>query len=137
MKKLFCLIVFTTTIFSCSNTDVISENQIIGEWKLIEAKIPKAAGVNSSTGSIDYSNNDIIYNFKSNNILTVSGGTNVGYPNGNYDYFWGEDYLSTTTDPKILLVKINESKWIYNLINEKMILEKSYIDGPDLVFERI
>lgn len=136
MKKLLLLLVFVTTIYSCSNPDITLENNIIGKWKLIEVKFPKIAKISPPKSSIDYSHKNIIYNFQANNILIVSGGNNEGYSNGNYDFYYGEDHLSTIDNPKVFLVKINESKWTYNLTNEKMILGKSYVDGPDLVFEK-
>ena len=121
------------TALSCSNEDESSNNQIIGEWKLLEAQIFNFGGQSST----DYSKENIIYNFQSNDILKISGGENINYPTGEFKYFFGEDYLGGgTSDSKILLVKINESKYTYNLTNEKMRLGKSYVDGHDLVLGR-
>ena len=134
MKKIIILI-FSIGIFSsCSNDDDNSLNsEILGEWKLVEAQILNFGGQSST----NYSNENIIYNFLSSEILKVTGGQNIGYPTREYEYFFGEDYLGGgTTDPKILLVKINGSKWTYNLTNGKMKLGKSYVDGPDLILER-
>lgn len=103
------------------------------EIKLIEIQIFNFGGQNS----IEYSNENIIYDFQPNGVLRITGGQNIGYSSGEYDYFFGEDYLGGgTTDPKILLVKINDSKWTYNLTNRKMTLGQSYVDGNDLIFER-
>ena len=87
MKKVLTLLLIGFLISSCSNNDDIS-NQIIGNWKLMEAKFYGLEGGGSSEGSIDYSNENIIYNFKSNGILIVSGGDNAGYPNGEYEFFF-------------------------------------------------
>ena len=111
-------------------------NQIIGNWKLIEAKYPGLKGGDSSEFSINYTKENIIYNFKPNGDLIVSGGDNAGYASGKYEYFFGEDYLGGVNSPKVLLVKINNSKWSYKLTNGKMILGQSYFDGPDLIFVR-
>jgi len=134
MKKIIILIISIGIFSSCSNDDDNSmNNEIIGEWKLMEAQIFNFGGQSST----DYSNENIIYNFQSSGILKVTGGQNAGYPEGEYEYFFGEDYLGGgTTDPKVLLVKINDSKWTYNLTNGKMKLGKSYVDGPDLILER-
>lgn len=132
MKKILTLLLIGFLTSICSNDDDIS-NQIIGNWKLTEAKFYGFEG----EGSIDYSDENIIYNFKSNGILVVSGGDNAGYTNGEYEYFFGKDHLGGNTDPKVLLVKINNSKWTYDLTNRKMTLGKSYVDGPNLIFERI
>ncbi len=135
MKKILILIVTITILTSCSNDDHIS-NQITGNWKLIEAKFYGLEGGSSSEGSIDYSEENIIYNFQSNGTLVVSGRENAGHTNGEYEYFFGEDHLGGNNEPKILLVKIDESKWTYDLTNDKMTLGKSYVDGINLVFER-
>lgn len=132
MKKLLILILAMATFSSCSNDDDISD-QITGKWKLLEVR---SYGFGGKT-SIDYSDENIIYNFQSNGILVITGGENVDYWNGEYDYFFGEDHLGGDSDPKVLLVKIDGSKWTYNLTKGKMTLGQSYVDGPDLVFERL
>ncbi|WP_369049538.1 hypothetical protein [Tenacibaculum sp. UWU-22] len=131
MKKALIFLLIEFLISNCSNDNDIS-NQIVGNWKLTEAKFYGLEGEDS----IDYSNKNINYNFKSNGILVVSGGDNAGYANGEYHYFFGKDHLGGNTDPKILLVKINISKWTYGLTNGKMTLGQSYVDGPNLIFER-
>lgn len=131
MKKIISIILIGILIFSCSKEEN-NADQIVGNWKLIEAKIYGFEGLNT----IDYSDDTIYYNFQTNRTLIVTGGENVGYPIGAYDYFFGEDHLGGMNDPKIILVKINDTKWTYNLANEKMTLGLSYVDGPDLVFER-
>lgn len=136
MKKVLTIILIGFLISSCSNDDDIS-NQIVGNWKLTEAKFYGLVGGSSPEGSIDYSDKNIIYNFKSNGKLIVSGGDNAGYTDGEYDYFFGEDYLTGNNDPpKILLVKIDGSKMTYTYKNGKMTLGLSYVDGPDLIFKR-
>lgn len=129
---LFLIVIF---LFGCSNSDD-DFNQIVGNWKLTKAKFYRLDGANASDGIIDYTNDNIIYNFKANGTLIISGGKNVGYENGEYLYFFGDDFLGANTDPKILLVKINDAKWTYNLTNGIMTLGKSYVDGSDLIFER-
>jgi len=134
MKKTVTLLLVIITLFACtSDDDARLDKQIIGEWKLIKAEI-----VNFSPNSpiIDYSDKNIIYNFKSDGKLVVTGGENIEYPDGEYDYYFGEDYLGGTTDPKILLVKINNSKWTCNLTDSEMMLGQSYVDGPNLFFKR-
>lgn len=127
------MILTVATITSCSKDDDSSGNQIIGEWKLIAAKVFNFGGQSST----DYSTKNIIYAFQPNGILKVTGEQNIGHSPGTYEYFFREDYLGRgTTDPKILLVKIDESKWTYNLTNSKMTLGQSYVDGADLIFER-
>lgn len=135
MNKILILLLGIVTLSSCSNNDDSSTDQIIGEWKLMMAKI---IDFSPNPPIIDYSNENIIYNFKSNGKLVVTGGQNIGYPNGEYEYFFGEDYLGggLGNEPKVLIVKINGSKWTYNLTGKEMKLGQSYVDGPDLILER-
>lgn len=131
MKNTVFLVLFAILILGCSNDDV-SPTQIIGNWKLMEAKFYSPEGESST----DYSNSNIIYNFKANGTLVVSGEEHPGYTDGTYEYFFGNDFLGGETDPKVLLVKINGSKWTYDLTQGKMTLGKSYVDGPNLIFKR-
>jgi hypothetical protein len=135
MKKNLILILAIINLSSCSKDDQPSTTPIVGEWQLMEARILNSSG----HPSIDYSNENIIYSFQSNGKLLVTGSQNIGYPNGEYQYLFGEDYLSGAPSPeesKMLLVKIDNLKWTYNLTNGKMILGRSYVDGSDLYFER-
>ncbi|WP_156101169.1 hypothetical protein [Salegentibacter sp. Hel_I_6] len=134
MKRILLILMIIPTLISCSkNDDSNSDNEIVGNWKLMRAEFYGFEGENS----INYSDKDIIYNFKSNGTLKVTGEENAGYPSGEYEYFFGKDYLGgNTNDPKTLLVKINTSKWIYNFIDGEMILGQSYVDGPNLVFKK-
>lgn len=136
--KIISLLLLIVICSSCNNNDDEVSNQIIGNWKLIEAKLPGLKGGDSAERLIDYTNENIIYNFKPNGVLIVSGESNIeyGYNNGKYEYFFGEDHLGGNNTPKVLLVKINNSKWTYNLTNGKMTLGQSYFDGADLIFEK-
>lgn len=131
---LVVLIIFTS---ACSNdNDLLNVNSVQGDWKLEEARFYGLEGGTSSDGIIDYSNQNIVYSFQQNGTLLVTGtgGSNVGYSNGIYLYNFGLDHLTFDDNNQIPLVKINDSKWIYEKINQKMILKQSYVDGPDLVF---
>lgn len=130
MRKIFFFMFLLLSLTNCDNDDSTS-GQIIGQWKLIRVEINGFQG-NSSN---DYTNQNVIYNFKRNGKLIVNA-ENPGYPTGEYSYFFGEDHLAGNTDPKTLLVKINDSKWTYFLKNGEMKLGLSYVDGPDLIFIR-
>ena len=76
--------------------------------------------------------------------LIITGEENSAYPNGEYEYFFREDYLEPGpwggNDQKVLLVSINGSKYSYNLTNGVMTLGHSHIGdggGPDFVFEKV
>jgi hypothetical protein len=133
MNKIIMLLLGLTTFLSCTYNDDSSTDQIIGEWKLIRTTCCFFEGGKTT----DYANENIIYNFRPNGMLLVTGGQNVEYPNGEYNYFFGKDYLGGgTSEPKTLLVKINSNKWTYNFSEGIMTLGMSYVDGPDLHFER-
>ena len=107
MKKLIYLLLICLTILNCSKNDDsnnLQENPILGEWKLLKI---------TSDGTytpelIDYSNKSIIYNFtpekkiynylESGFKLIITGEENSAYPNGEYEYFFREDYLSDKSD---------------------------------------
>lgn len=130
MRKIFFFMFLLLSFSSCDNDDSVSE-EIAGEWKLIRVEINGFQG-HSAT---DYTNQNVIYNFKRNGKLVVNA-ENLGYPAGEYSYFFGEDHLGANTDPKTLLVKINDSKFTYYFKDGEMKLGLSYVDGPDLIFVR-
>ena len=85
----------------------------------------------------DYSSENIIYHFQANNTLKVSGGENIGFSNGEYAYEFKNDYLSgfpSSGEIKIDLVQIQVSKWIFDNSSSQMVLDNSYVDGPQLIF---
>lgn len=133
MKKIILLSIIGLFIFGCSDNEIDS-NQVIGKWKLMKAEFNFSS---KGKTTIDFSSKSITYNFKPNEKLTISGKGNSIHNEGEYDYFFGEDYLSTKTDPKVLLVKIKDTKWTYTPKGENMILGRSYIDGPNLIFKKI
>lgn len=128
------------SLTSCSNDDVLMTDPIIGEWNLTSVEY---YGENSDgmieLFSIDYSDENIVYNFNSNSQLIVSGEDHIGFENGAYTYIFEEDYLSgfpNEGETKMLLVKVNGFKWTYEFTNGTMQLGNSYVDGPNLYFER-
>ncbi len=135
MKKMFFIIIVALTFTQCSSEDNEINDQIVGKWKLMKAQNFSFNG----NFEKDYSNENIIYSFLSNNILIIEGGNNIGYNPGEYDYFFGIDCLGgqcNGNEKEVLLVKINNgTKWTYSLDDKKMILSNSYVDGPTLFFE--
>lgn len=140
MKNFFILFLILGTLTACSKDDEHSKmEQIIGEWKLVKMQ---QYAINEKGEfqlfTTDYPDKNIIYNFQVNGVLMVTGGQNVGYPTSEYDYVFEKDYLGASTEDgsKIWLMKINGSKWTYDFTNGIMKLGKSYVDGPNLFFER-
>lgn len=133
MKKLIPILVFIFIITSCSKNDNEISTPIVGEWKLIKSEQYDEAS--NKLIVKDYSSQNIIYKFDSNSNLNINSGNNAG----NYKYEFKEDYLSgfpSNGETKMLIVILYSTKWIYNLNNGKMKLGNSYVDGPDLYFEK-
>lgn len=125
---------------SCTNDDETPTNQILDKWKLVKVESYKLnPNNNTSLQTIDYSDKNITYDFRSNNKLIITSDQNIDNKNRESDYIFEKDYLSgypSEGESKILLVKIDGSKWTYSLTNGIMMLGQSYVDGADLYFER-
>ncbi len=135
MKKITKLLTIGFLVLGCSNDDAVP-NQVVGNWKLVEAKMYGLEGGSSSEASIDYSGKDIRFSFKSNGTLVVSGGSNVGFSNGEYKYVFGKDTMGWGDEQKYLVVNVDGAKWFFSLVKDQMTLSRSYVDGPDLIFKR-
>lgn len=135
MFLLWCILL----LMSCSHKDT-DTNQIVGQWLLKEAKVYGVENGVSPSFTLDYSNQSILYDFRENGELWVTSGDHpeMARSTGEYEYFYGKDYLGGEGDgAKVLLVKINDSKFTYKLSEDgEMTLGKSYVDGPDLIFRR-
>ena len=80
------LLIFSGIFSSCTKEENEDTSSISGQWKLLEVYYWDWEPI-----SIDYSQNDIIYDFKENNVLAVSGKMdNIndyrGHKKGNYSY---------------------------------------------------
>ena len=121
-------LILTTSLFSCTKKD--EEPTIIGKWKLVEVKEdwdwfgePKIH---------DYSQYNIVYEFKNINILLVSGKTDnisLVHGNGEHSYTLFERDWPYTIDKKLYYVEIDRWEWSYNFISTKELV----VEKPDLV----
>jgi hypothetical protein len=141
MKNILILMMAIVVLSSCSkDNDDDATNQIVGKWKLVKIEYYKRdANTNGSLQTTDYSVKNIIYDFRLNNKLIISGEDNMDSENRVSDYVFEKDYLSgfpSEGESKMFLVKIDGSKWTYSLTNGIMKLGQSYIDGSDLYFEK-
>ena len=128
MNKIIYYIIFSFLIISCNDDDSTNKSPIVGNWKLSQAKIY----VTTKTGeikleTIDYSSKNIKYEFKQNNNLIVTGvdSENLSYSNGNYKYEFKTDY-----------VEIEQLKWNSTYSQSTLILDQTYVDGPQLILTR-
>ena len=137
MKKLFVLLLGLVFLLNCSKHNSLDTQDITGKWKLIKGK---TAGFGEPSVSFDLSKENIVYHFKPDSVLKITG-KGGPYPSGEHHYFFGEDYIGgynpILNDPKILLVKINNLRWSYSLTRGEMTLGRSYVDGADYSFIKI
>ena len=100
---------------------------IAGKWKLLK-ELPGMTELPVS--EIDYSQHNIVYEFKANGVLTVSGNTNVGFPGtGEYAYSIG-NYGEIHIDAVRFWYRFSSNK-------EELIIDSRPIDGPAYYFVKI
>lgn len=135
MKKLIYLLTIILLLFSCNRTDENQQvNKVVGEWKLIQSKsyVQNTNGQNELI-TTDYSTQNIIYNFQTNNQLKITGSQNDGL----FPYEFKHDYLGGSADGvKIDLVLIQSTKYVFALSGNQLSLDNKYVDGPELIFQK-
>ena len=135
----FLLIILSTVMFTSCNKDKRDNpaKAIIGEWQLLSVYQPLGIVQNSPH---DVSDLGIIYTFGKNNVLEVVNEDGVVYPSGSYTYQVEKGHLGWVDDdsqvPKLDFVIIENTKWVYQRDGKKMILSNTYVDGPELTFEK-
>lgn len=147
MKNLFIFFLLLI-VTACSRSENIVEDtpdkptptetpgtidNISGEWRLVK--------VETFNGHIDFSNENIIYNFQQNDVLKVNGAINPSLQNGEYNYEYKIDYLNaspTSTDPKIPIVKISNLIYavVYYPTSGTLVLDRSYVDSGTYFLKR-
>ena len=103
---------------------------IIGKWKLMKVVMP----TEFELAVYDYSKDNIIYEFKSNGILTISGvpKDNRGYRAGDYTYSIVQYYND------FYELKIGDyQKDPCQISNNKMQFGSHYVDGPVFYLDQI
>lgn len=131
MKNLFfvaILFILTIGYYGCS--DDYESTNVVGKWKL-----EKAETVFYNPQLYNYSQNNIIYEFKSNGILIISSDIDdyIGDMPGEYTY----DSVSAKNENEPNTLIFNDSSWWYSISEKEMILDNSPLDGPILYFVRI
>lgn len=133
MKK-YVLILLSILFVGCTdNDDTISP--IVGQWKLTIIEQNNIGGIGLN---LDYSADNVIYNFGVNGVVSVST-DNAIHTAGTHTYLYEFNYLSGNPSPgesQIYVVQINNTRWIYNLNANTMSLDNSYVDGPKMYFIR-
>lgn len=123
----------------CPVTAIQGEkNDIIGKWKLVKQK--NAWGL----PTIDYSCQNIIYEFKSDGNLLVTSGdgkNDLSIPLGSHEF----ELISTPlpNDPLKEVQSLSiigdsmSSSWPCEISANEMTLSQAWLDGPNLTFYRI
>src|SRR5690625_4871784 len=112
-----------------------SDDDIIGKWKLLEANIIKLA---EEIRMEDYSCDDIIYYFREDGSLLISG-VEDGMPvrqNGEYSFELKDSVLYKHMNYDHTL-KIDSQKIACDMEDNALILDASPLDGNTLYFVRI
>ncbi|MFD1602436.1 hypothetical protein ACFSJW_21590 [Flavobacterium artemisiae] len=132
MKKiitfLFSIVLFT----SCSSDDDDKQNPVVGKWKMV--KIETLVHITNTKSSEDVSNQNITYTFDRRSNLTINKNGQIE----SYKYQYKIDYLGggMPGEPKTSFVIVNDAKWTYQIVDGKMVLGSSYVDGSDYFFEK-
>lgn len=136
MKKIFLLISLILVLLNCRNQDSESSNPLVGQWKLIQTKT--SAG-NTGFVTEDFSSRNIVYDFKANNTLTVTGSSNEGggYSDGNYSYQLLQKSFPLNPNQSPNIVKISLSEWTYAVSGATLSLNTLHVDGSELIFQKI
>ncbi|WP_223035022.1 hypothetical protein [Hanstruepera marina] len=118
MKNVLYILSVFLILLSCSSDDDNTEStpqtiepevRILGEWKLIYI-----FRVSSPPNEFDYSNDEIIFDFKSNGTVTVTGNDDPSlyFTNGEYGYEFLETHHNVNgADIPYKLFKIGNRRW--------------------------
>jgi hypothetical protein len=102
-----------------------SVTSVIGKWKLMKEQ---TAGFASPSKEIDYSKQNIVYEFKTDGVLTVSGNGNAGsMKKGKHSYSIG-NYREIHID--------YASSW-YSVSHSELIIDSRPVDGSAYYFAKI
>ena len=125
--------VLSGCFFSCTKKyeDPESESTIIGKWKLVESS---SFSFGSGIKVYDYSQYNIVYEFFTNNNLSVSGipnGISAGYKNGKHSY------LILTEKSGIFNIMINDEGWCYKVTSNELVISLMPVDGEAYKFVKL
>jgi hypothetical protein len=129
LLKITAILLILAGSFSCGKDD--ENSSIIGKWKLMKAEIPYS----ERQPSYDYSQRNIIYEFKANGNLIVFGKTNninhyLGHEQGVFEF----SYINDSDESRM---KIDNTTWWYVLSAKELILSLAPLDGQILYFVKL
>jgi hypothetical protein len=141
LLKITCMtvsLILAGNLASCEKKENNEDStSIIGKWKLVEVTIPF-----TQTGPIsyDYSQYNIVYEFDTNDVLTVSGEIDhidryAGHEPGEYLYSYTQkpnEYI-----PNSYTLIINGQMYACQISSEEMEFNNAFLDGSFYYFIKI
>ncbi|MDR2125263.1 MAG: hypothetical protein LBP63_00345 [Prevotellaceae bacterium] len=113
MKKLLlqttAILLILAGVIACGKEEKIGEHSIIGRWKLMEV-VHISGNDYYVRDTIDYSNNNIIYDFHSDNKLIIQGYIENDLQQGEHIYNYTQLNVCPTCLPAPNLVIDNDSR---------------------------
>jgi hypothetical protein len=94
---------------------------IIGKWKLVKVTTPFVGSVSN------YSNNNIVYEFKTNNVLTISGKTSGIDLYRGHDV--GEYFYSIIKNDNDYSLQIATLTYGYSISSKELKISLAHLDG--------
>ena len=150
IKRFVFLLICTGCVFAlqqCSKSEFSNEDceeclcvfdfahdktaSIIGKWKLEKIRVSSRLGISC----MDCSSYNVLYEFKQNGTLTVSGNTkNLGcHESGEYSFIKDEWSMGRDDYPWGLKINYGSTNW-YMLSSKKLIIDYSPGDGATYYF---
>ena len=126
--KHIVLLLLVGIFLSCSEEqlNIDRENTIVGKWKLEKTEHPM------SGQHFDYSLYNVVYEFKTNNVLTVSTETensDIWPYTGEYSYSFIDDEKGYGIAGLPYGLKIGDDTYWYRISTEKLEINNAPVDG--------
>lgn len=104
------------------------EDNIIGKWKLV-----KGEEVFYNPRTVDYSCNNVIYQFKTDGVLIITSDIVdiIGFGTGKYSY----EFI--LTDKGSHTLKVDNSQGGCSILGSDLTINYAYLDGPILYLIRV
>ena len=114
--------------YSCATRNNLETPQdpIIGKWKLVKIDIPRPPA--------SYTTDDLILEFRPNDILTVQclqqNNNCRPWNDGNYRYSYIDSDYGT-------MIQIDNTRWWYSVSGKKLMIGQGPVDGVSYFFEKM
>jgi len=130
---IYCIAILVVLFTACKKTDNIRDEDIKGKWKLVEVKLSLTPTV---PVSYDYSQYNVVYDFKSDAVLMVSKDANMD--TAGYVHEHGEHYYTIINDEDgYYVLKIDDYAYWYSVSSDELILDDSPVDGAKYYFVKL